>query len=59
MELLISSRAEADLVSAFDWYQKKGADLGGDFVRCADATISLIHVHHKFSENAMDRCGWR
>jgi plasmid stabilization system protein ParE len=43
MELLISSRAEADLVSAFDWYHKKGADLGGDFVRCIDATISLIH----------------
>ena len=31
MELLISSRAEADLTSAFDWYQKKGPDLGGDF----------------------------
>jgi len=43
MELLISSRAEADLTSAVDWYQKKGADLGGDFVRCVDATISLIH----------------
>jgi plasmid stabilization system protein ParE len=43
MELLISSRAEADVTSAFDWYQKNGADLGGDFIRCVDATLSLIH----------------
>jgi plasmid stabilization system protein ParE len=43
MELLISSRAEADMTSALGWYQEKGADLGGDFVRCVDATISLIH----------------
>jgi plasmid stabilization system protein ParE len=42
MELLVSSRSEADLVSAFDWYREKGTDLGGDFVRCVDATISLI-----------------
>jgi plasmid stabilization system protein ParE len=42
IELIVSSRAEADLTAAFDWYQARATDLGVDFLRCADATIALI-----------------
>lgn len=40
-ELRISSRAEADIAAAFDWYEQRVPGLGADFVRCVDATISL------------------
>jgi toxin ParE1/3/4 len=42
VDLRVSSRAEADIASAFDWYQERGTDLGVDFVRCVDATMALI-----------------
>ena len=42
MDLRVSSRAEADIASAFDWYQERGTDLGVDFIRCVDATMALI-----------------
>ena len=41
-ELHISSRAEADLAAAYDWYQQRNPGLGTDFVRCTDATITLV-----------------
>ena len=42
MELRVSSRAEADLAAAFDWYQERRTDLGVDFIQDADATLTLI-----------------
>lgn len=42
-ELRITSRAEADIAAAFDWYQQRVPNLGTDFVRCVDATICLAH----------------
>lgn len=42
-ELRLASSAEADLAAAFDWYERRGPGLGGDFVRCVDATIALLH----------------
>ena len=42
-ELRITSRAEADIATAFDWYEQRVPGLGTDFVRCVDATISLAH----------------
>lgn len=41
-ELRVSSRAEADVAAVFDWYQQRVDGLGVDFIRCVDATISLI-----------------
>lgn len=41
-ELRITSRAEADIAAAFDWYEQRVPSLGVDFVRCVDATISLV-----------------
>ena len=41
-ELHLSSRAEADLAAAYDWYQQRSPGLGIDFVRCVDATIALV-----------------
>ncbi len=41
-ELRISSRAEADIVEAFEWYEQRGAGLGAMFIRCVDAAIALV-----------------
>jgi plasmid stabilization system protein ParE len=41
-ELRISSRAEAEAAAAFDWYEQRSPGLGVDFIRCADATISVV-----------------
>ena len=41
-ELHLSSRAEADLASAYDWYQLRSPGLGIDFVGCVDATVALV-----------------
>ena len=40
-KLRISSRAEADIAAAFDWYEERSEGLGVDFVRCVDVTIVL------------------
>jgi len=42
MDFRVTSRAEADLASAFDWYRERGVDLALDFVRCLDATIATV-----------------
>ena len=41
-ELLISSRANADLTSAYEWYESRVPGLGVDFIRRVDATLQLI-----------------
>ena len=41
-ELYISTRAEADVALAYDWYQQRSPGLGVDFVRCVHATIDLV-----------------
>ncbi len=42
VELRVSSRAEADLAAAFDWYQARVPGLGTDFVQCVDATVEIV-----------------
>ncbi len=42
IRLAVSSKAEADLIAAFDWYQAKAPGLGVDFVSCVDITIAVI-----------------
>jgi plasmid stabilization system protein ParE len=39
-EVIVSSPAEADIVSAFVWYEDKGINLGVDFIRCVDAVLA-------------------
>ena len=39
-EIIVSSTAEADLASAFVWYEDKGINLGVDFIRCVDAALA-------------------
>jgi plasmid stabilization system protein ParE len=41
-ELLVSSRAHADITSAYQWYEKRVPGLGADFIRRVDATLLLI-----------------
>lgn len=41
-ELRITSRTEADIAAAFEWYEQRVPGLGVDFIRCVDATISLV-----------------
>ena len=41
-KLLVSSRAHAQIVTAFEWYEKRMPGLGADFVRRIDATLLLI-----------------
>jgi plasmid stabilization system protein ParE len=40
--LRVSSRAEADLVAAFYWYEDRMPGLGVDFIRCVDAVVTRI-----------------
>ena len=41
-ELHFSSRAEADLAAAYDWYEQHRPGLGADFVHRVDATVALV-----------------
>jgi len=41
-ELRITSRAEADIVAEFEWYEARSPGLGVAFVRCVDAAIETI-----------------
>lgn len=41
-ELLVSSRANANIVAAYEWYEQRVPGLGADFVRRVDATLLLI-----------------
>ena len=41
-EFIVSSRAEADLVEAFDFYEEKVPGLGSEFVRSVDAEFARI-----------------
>ena len=38
----IFPRAEADLASAFDYYERQEADLGLEFVRAFEATLAML-----------------
>lgn len=40
--LLIAPRAEADMMSAFRWYEERSAGLGFEFVRCVEAQLTVI-----------------
>jgi plasmid stabilization system protein ParE len=42
-EVIVSSPAEADIASAFVWYEDKGINLGVDFIRCVDAVVAGLH----------------
>jgi len=41
-EMLVSSRASAQIAAAFEWYEKRVPGLGSDFVRRIDATLFLV-----------------
>ena len=41
-ELLVSSRASANIAAAYEWYEQRVPGLGADFVRRVDATLLLI-----------------
>lgn len=41
-ELLVSSRAHAQMSAAFEWYEKRVPGLGADFLHRIDATLLLI-----------------
>ncbi len=43
LELIVASLAEADIASAFAWYQGKGSGLDVDLIRCIDATLARVH----------------
>lgn len=41
-ELLVSSRAHAQVAAAFAWYEERVPGLGVDFIRRIDATLLLV-----------------
>lgn len=41
-ELLVSSRAHAQVAAAFAWYEARVPGLGVDFIRRIDATLLLV-----------------
>lgn len=45
IELIVSSRAESDLVEAFDSYEKSVVGLGSEFIRSVDAELARIQSH--------------
>lgn len=40
--LSIAPRAEADLMDAFNWYEKQSTGLGHEFLRCIEARLNHI-----------------
>ena len=40
--VLIEPEAEADILSAYDWYEQQREGLGIDFALCVEAAISVI-----------------
>ena len=42
IELIVSSRAESDLVEAFDSYEKSVVGLGSEFIRSVDADVVRV-----------------
>jgi len=45
MEVIIRPEAEADMKTAFEWYEEQNSGLGSDFLLCADATFNRIARH--------------
>ena len=41
-QLVVSSRANANIVAAYQWYEKRVPGLGADFIRRLDDTFFLI-----------------
>ena len=41
-QLIIRPEAELDLVEAFQWYEEQSPGLGGEFLRCIDASFDII-----------------
>ena len=41
-EIVLLSKAEADVNEAYWWYQEQDSGLGDDFFRCLDAAFSRI-----------------
>ena len=41
-ELWTSTLAEEDLTEAFEWYERRNAGLGTEFIKCVDVTVLLI-----------------
>ena len=41
-QVIIRPEAEADLHSAFQWYEKQEDGLGAEFLRCVEASIFSI-----------------
>jgi len=45
MKLVIRPEAEAELLQAIDWYERRGPGLGADLLRCVDACLERIRRH--------------
>jgi hypothetical protein len=43
LSLVIRKEAEADMASAFEYYQACREGLGHEFILCVEAALSLIH----------------
>jgi plasmid stabilization system protein ParE len=41
-ELRVSSLAEKDLAEVFEWYKRRSAGLGTEFIKYVDATVLLV-----------------
>ena len=41
-ELILTPDAEKDISEAYDWYEKRRAGLGEEFLSCLDASIERI-----------------
>ena len=42
LTLVVTSRAEADLVAAYEWYEQRSPGLGCDFIRRVDAKLAVV-----------------
>ena len=41
-DLIIRSRAEAELADAFNWYENQVSELGSDFLKTVDAALAGV-----------------
>lgn len=43
--VILKPAAEADLLDAYEWYERREGGLGADFMRCVDDCMQLIRRH--------------
>ena len=50
-----TSAAHADLIQAYDWYERQSPGLGKEFVRAVDAAMAVIELADAVAREVQSR----